>query len=120
MVLCGPHRQTANKKEGKRKLSLYLVASRRRRARDTVQIAVFVGGPLLETSVPCSRHSVFTTDFHSLFLFSPISLQSSLNRAMKSAILSHKHKHAAEVFYGGALLKKLIFLQNNRKPSLSK
>ena len=48
-------REAAIQLEGKRKVAPYLVAPSRRRARNPVQIVVFVG-PLLETAVPSRRN----------------------------------------------------------------
>ena len=56
VVLTFRGREAAIQLEGKRKVAPYLVAPSRRRARNTVQIVVFAGGPLLETTVPSRRN----------------------------------------------------------------
>ena len=73
MVFCGPHlslafqfvfalappsKGAANKVEGKPKFSLCLVAPPRAALRDTVQIVVFIGGPLLETLSAVSKSNL--------------------------------------------------------------
>ena len=62
LVYCGPHLPLAPGPHSNWKASEsfpYVWFCRRRRPRDAVQVAIFVGGPLLETIAPYGRRPLW-------------------------------------------------------------